>query len=265
MATDIKSIVTRAETLFTSEERQNTDSVWSDLSEFMLNNQYGAFKGQGVTGVPTNNAISTAPGSRRTRRIFDSTALQAVQDLASAFQGTLTNPATVWSKLRFQQDDLNNDEESVAWLEETNRIMHNKFNESNFDTESSKAYQSLVSLANMALFFEQDGEDFRFTSLHMGQIVIAEDKNSVVDTVYRKFSLTAKQAFEKWGANLHSNILKVLEKTPDQQSDLVEILIHVSLTKQPSFLDITINSWSKYTEIYGKWLDRHFPRYYNSI
>lgn len=230
MATDIKSIVTRAETLFTSEERQNTDSVWSDLSEFMLNNQYGAFKGQGVTGVPTNNAISTAPGSRRTRRIFDSTALQAVQDLASAFQGTLTNPATVWSKLRFQQDDLNNDEESVAWLEETNRIMHNKFNESNFDTESSKAYQSLVSLANMALFFEQDGEDFRFTSLHMGQIVIAEDKNSVVDTVYRKFSLTAKQAFEKWGANLHSNILKVLEKTPDQQFQF----LHAVLPREPN-------------------------------
>lgn len=218
MPLDVNRIILRAENLFASPERQNNEAMWDELSEFMLNNQHGLFRSSTSTSTDISNHISTTAGAKRTRRLYDSTALQAVQDLASAFQGTLTNPATVWSKLRYQDDDLNNDSEAVSWLENVNAIMHNKLNESNFNTEIAKGYQSFVSLANMAIFHEENEDGgFRFTSAHIGQICWAENRDGVVDTVYRKFNLTAKQAIERWGKDVHPEIIKCFEKDPDKE------------------------------------------------
>lgn len=214
----VKDIVQRGESLFSSAERQNNEALWEELSEFMLNNQYGMFRDSTASQTDLSGVNSTAAGAKRTRRIFDSTALQSVQDLASAFQGTLTNPATVWSALRFQNDQLNNDPDSVAWLEDANRIMHNKLNESNFNTEIAKGYQSFVSLANMAIMFEEsDNGGFRFTAMHIAQVAWSEDKDGLVDTLYRKFTMTAKQAIQRWGTDVHEEIVKAVEKEPEKE------------------------------------------------
>lgn len=233
---DVNQILNRSEQLFSSAERENNEQMWDELSEFMLNNQHGMFRESTASATDLSNFISTAAGSKRTRRLYDSTALQAVQDLASAFQGTLTNPATVWSKLRFQSDALNNDQEAVAWLEEANRTMHNKLNESNFNTEIAKGYQSFVSLANMSLFLEQDDSDgFRFTSMHLAQVAWSEDKNGLVDTFYRKFDMSAKQAFEKWGKDIHPEIMKALEKEPFKEFSF----LHCVFPRDPK--DVKLN------------------------
>lgn len=224
MPVNVNNLIGKADALFASSERVNNDHLWEELSEFMLNNQHGIFKGNTSSSVDIGS-IASGAGQKRTRRLYDSTALQSVQDLASAFQGTLTNPATVWSKLRFQDDSLNNNSEANAWLEEANRLMHNKFNESNFNTEIAKGYQSFVAFANMALFHEEgDDGGFRFTAIHIAQVVWSEDKNGIVDTLYRKFTISAKQAFEKWGDKVHHSIIKCLDENPDKEFSFVHCI-----------------------------------------
>lgn len=218
MAADIKKLNLRADALFSSSERQNNEALWEELAEFMLNNQSGQFKANSATATDISGLNSTSPGSKRTRRLFDSTALQATQDLAAAFQGTLTNPATIWSKIRFKDEELNNDEDAVNWLENQNKLIHNSFNESNFNTEIGKAYQSFVTLANMLLLFEEDEDGgFRFTSLHLAKVAWAEDKHGLVDSIFRKFTLTAGQAVDRWGSDCHPEILEAAEKRPDAE------------------------------------------------
>lgn len=235
---DVKSLIQRAESLFSSSERQNCERLWEELSEFMLNNQYSMFRNSTASQTDLGGATSNFPGAKTTRRIFDSTALQSVQDLASAFHGTLTNPATVWSTLRFQEDDLNNDQEAIAWLEDANRMIHNKINESNFNTEIAKGYQSFASLANMALLFEEsDTGGFRFTSIHIAKVCWSEDKDGIVDTLYRKFELSAKQAFQRWGTDVHDNILKCLDKDPEKKFEFLHCVSprdpkHIQLNEQ---------------------------------
>lgn len=212
---DINAIIVRGDKLFNSQERLNAEIGWKEVSEFMLNNQYAPFS-TGSSG--TRDIIGSSKGQKTTRRLFDSTALQATQDLASSFQGTLTNPATVWSKLRFQEEELNNDEESNIWLERVNQTIHNELNESNFNTEIAKGYQSFVGLANMVLFHEEtDIGKFVFTAVHIAKIVWAEDKNGMVDTVYRKFTLTARQAVAKFGKAVHLDIRKEAIENPDKE------------------------------------------------
>lgn len=225
-------ILNRADQLFSSPERVNTENIWEELAEFMLNNQYGVFRESTSTSTDLANVNVSTAGAKRTRRVFDSTALQAVQELAAAFQGTLTNPATTWSKLRFQDMDLNDNEEAVNWLEEVNGIMHNKFNESNFNTEIAKGYQSFVAFGTMVLFHEEDDEDmdddnfggFRFTSMHMAKVAISENKKGFVDTIMRKFELTARQAIEKFGNDVHHEIQKAAIENPEKTFSFVHAI-----------------------------------------
>lgn len=222
----INRLLKRADHLFGSPERFNQESNWDEISEFMLNNQSGLFKRAAVSSTDLGLLSNSAPGSKRTRNVFDSTAMQAVQDLAAAFQGTITNPATMWSTLRFQDDRLNNNVAAVKWLEEANKKMHAKFNESNFNTEIAKTYQSFVALANTVIFFEEtDIGGYRFTSVHISQIAWAENKDGIVDTVYRKFTYTAKQAKERWGNKLHPDILKALIENPDKEYDFMHVVL----------------------------------------
>lgn len=227
--TDVNKLLKRMDDSFSSAERTNNENLWDELSEFMLNNQHKFYGQSNASSTDLSNVTSTSAGSKKTRRLYDSTALQAVQDLASAFQSTLTNPATTWSKLRYQTDALNNDDEAVKWLEQVNMTIHNEFAESNFDTEIAKSYQSLVALSNMAMFHESDSDDetfdgFRFTSLHLSNLSWSENKDGMVDTVFRKFTLTARQALEKWGPNVHNNVIKIAEENPDKALDFVQAI-----------------------------------------
>lgn len=228
MPIDIDILLRRSEKLYSSVERTNTENVWRELSEFLLNNQFSTFKTSSATSTDLSGVSTGSLGDKTMSNVYESTGLQAVQDLSAAMQGTLMNPVTVWSDFRFETEELNDDEESVFWLADVNKIMHRKFNESNLNTEAGKAFQSFVSLGNMALFHEQKegGESlgFKFTSLHLGQLAWAENKDSVVDTVYRKFSLSAKQAFDKWGTNIADGILKFVEKNPDKSFEFMHCI-----------------------------------------
>jgi hypothetical protein len=227
---DIQRLVKQADDLFVSEERVNAEQMWADISEFMLNNQSGIFFNKG--GISSTHAIfngtnGVTKGASKTRRVYDSTALQATQDLASAFQSTLTNPATVWSKIRFQSDILNDSQAASVWLEQVNDIIHRRLAESNFDTEIAKGYQSFVSMGNMALFHDVNPDspsEFSFTAMHLAQIAWAEDKDSLVDSVFRNFRLTAKQAHERWGERIPEAIKKALEKSPYQEFEFIHII-----------------------------------------
>jgi hypothetical protein len=239
----LNDLKVRIDSVFSSSERQNNENLWAELAEFMLNNQF-SFNRRSNTASTTDisSVISSTPGTKKTRRVYDSTALQAVADLSSAFQGTLTNPATVWSELRFKKEVLNNNSEAVAWLEKANNMIHDSFNESNFDTEIAKSYQSLVALANTALFHEtKDNENtgeakgFRFTSLHLSQIAWEENKDGIVDTVYRRFTLTARQAIQKWGDKVPHDIAKLADSDPTQLFDFT----HAIFPRDPK--DVKLN------------------------
>ncbi len=215
-----QELIQIADQLFTSAERNNNVILWNELSEFLLNNQSGTFLG--ASSATSDLTVNSTPGAKRTQRVYSSEGMRSAQDLAAAFQGTLTNPATVWSTIRLVEDDLNNNGEVVTWIEDCNKKMHRKFSESNLYNELGKAYQSFVVLANLAILQETgDDNEFIFTSVHLSQLAWAENKNGLVDTVCRKFKYTAKQCFERWGAKCHDSILKAYEKEPNREFDLL--------------------------------------------
>ena len=216
---DGSAIARRAEKLFRSIERSNAEANWELLAEFILPSQSGVFLTEQST-----------PGAKRTERVYDSTAIQANTDLAAAIHSTLTNPATKWSKIRFKDDALNNDAEATAWLEAVNNEIHSIINESNFDTQVSKNYQLFSSIGTMVLMHEEKRENnrfagFKFTAWHLGEVAFSENKDGVVDVLYRKFKLTARQAVEKWGDKVSDTIKEAVEEDPEQEFKFIHCIL----------------------------------------
>lgn len=223
MSDDSKSVgkrcIQRAEKLFASTERSNARTQWEILSEFMLNNQSGIFIGE------------TTPGGKKTQRVFDGTAAMASSDLASAFQSTLTNPSSKWSKISFKNEELNNDREAVVWLEDANNKIHDSFSESNFDTQLSKNYQAFTALSTMVLFQEEQERELagtfggmRFEAWHLSQVAFTENSMGKVDTIFRKFNMTAKQALERFKELTPDKINVASEEDPTKEFEFLHCI-----------------------------------------
>jgi hypothetical protein len=209
-----QDIIKKATKAFTTSERQNVESTWSLLAEFILPNANGGFFGDASKGV------------RKDRRVFSSVGSQANRDLASFLHATITNPAMEWSKLRFRSDVLNNDKDSVTWMQDSIKKVHIAFNESNLNSEIGEGYNSLGALGTMAMFHEEvigeDGqfEKFNFCTWHLSEIAYAENQIGMVDTIYRKFTMTLKQLYEKFGDTIGTDLMDKLDSSPLEEYHL---------------------------------------------
>ena len=220
-------IVQRAEKAFSSGERQNQEAQWTIISEYIIPMQSGTFQGSNAGETIGSVLGNGAPGSKKTTRLFDSTAVLANRDLAAAMHGTLTNPATKWSKIRYKDEDLNNNELANTWLQQVNKIIHDTLNESNFDTEQASNYSFYTALGSMALLVESDnGKNspnnvIRFKAIHLSRIAWEENRDGRVDVVHMKVTLTGKQALERFTVGLSSELMTQMKEKP---SDFFEFI-----------------------------------------
>ena len=162
-------------------------------------------------------------GEARTEVLFDSTAITANNLLASSLHGTLTSPSLQWFHLKLRNDALNQERDVQLWLEDSARKMYDVFNETNFNTEVHELYLDLCSIGTGAIFVEEaakgfDVEGIHFNTLHISEFYIRENINGRVDTLYRRYKLTARQAVQEFGEdNLGEKVLESLEKKPDKE------------------------------------------------
>lgn len=214
---DAGTLIKEADRLFNDEERKNAEHTWAQLTEYFLPSQHGLFNTDG----------HNTPGTRRDLRRYDSTAVQAVFDLAAAINDTLTNRAVQWSKFRFRDSALNENDAAKEWLEDTNNRLHRALDRSNFYSEIAKSYQNLVCLANMSLLIESQGvnangnfKGIKCTSLHLAQIAFLENDHGRVDYMVRRFKMNLKQIQEHWPDFKDEDIERDAAKNPSKKYEI---------------------------------------------
>ena len=189
-------------------QRQNWESHWQEVADYMQPRKADVTK-------------SRSKGDKRTELIFDSSPLQAVELLGASLHGMLTNPSTPWFSLRFKEEDMENEDEAKEWLESATEVMYSAFNKSNFQQEIFELYHDLITFGTAAMFIEEDDEDLlKFSTRHINEIYIAENEKGKIDTVFRKFKLSARAAIQKFG-EVSANIATTAKKDPYEE---VEIL-----------------------------------------
>ena len=162
-------------------------------------------------------------GEKRTEVLYDSTAITANTLLAASLQGTLTSPSLPWFHMKLRDRESNDDRDVQIWLEDSAQRMYDGFNDSNFNTEVHEMYLDLTSIGTGAIFVEEDVAGFskgglHFKALHISEYYITENNKGKVDTLYRKYKLSAVQAISEFGEeNLGDKVLQAAKEKPDKQ------------------------------------------------
>ena len=168
-----------------------------------------------------------ARGTKRTEILFDSTAITANNLLAASLHGTLTSPSLPWFTLKLRNEELMEERDVQLWLEDSGRRMYDTFNESNFNTEVHELYLDLCSVGTGALFLEEGNNGYEkdgihFNTLHIAEYFIQENVSGKVDTLYRKYKLTARQAIEEFGGdNLGEKVIEASTAKPDKEFNFI--------------------------------------------
>ena len=201
-----KSILKRFDRL--SAQRQNWETHWQEVADYMMPRKADVTK-------------TRSRGDKRTELIFDSSPLQAVELLAASLHGMLTNPSTPWFSLRFK-DDMENEDEAKEWLESATDTMYAAFNRSNFQQEIFELYHDLITFGTAAMYIEEDPDDIlKFSTRHINEIYVAENDKGRIDTVYRKFKISARAAIQQFGSAVSMKVDTINAKDPYEEIEIV--------------------------------------------
>ena len=205
-----KSLLSRFDRL--KAQRQNWETHWQEVADYMQPRKADVTK-------------TRSKGDKRTELIFDSSPIQAVELLAASLHGMLTNPSTPWFSLRFKNSELEMEDEAKLWLENATEVMYTAFNRSNFQQEIFELYHDLITFGTAAMFIQEDNEDvLKFSTRHINEIFIAEDDKGRIDTVYRKFKLSARAAIQQFGTKVSTDIQAQAKKDPYNEVEILHVV-----------------------------------------
>jgi len=170
-----------------------------------------------------------SPGEKRSTKIFDATASLALEKFSAAMESMLTPRAQKWHTLRSTDEELNKDPSVKAWFEEVTKRMFQARNspKAGYYSQMHEGYKSLGAFGNSCMFVDEPrGGGISYVQCHVGQVYIEIDPARRVDTVYRKYSMSAKAAEQEWGR----------DKLPAKVSQALEL--DESMYKQFEFLHV---------------------------
>jgi len=195
-------------------QRQTWESHWQEVADYMMPRKADVTK-------------QRSKGDKRSELIFDSSPLHAVELLAASLHGMLTNPSTPWFSLKFKNSDPEQDQDAAnEWLQNTTEKMYEAFNRSNFQQEIFELYHDLITFGTASMFIEEDADDIvRFSTRHIGEIYISENNKGRIDTVFRKFKLSARAAIQQFGEKNVSNALRgTAMKDPYEEVTILHVV-----------------------------------------
>lgn len=187
-------------------QRHGYERTWDEITEFVMPHR-GDFN------------ITRSAGQMRNRRLYDGTAIQSNEYLASLMHSGLTSGNNKWFSFRSRNKQLQQNYDITTWFEDVTNQIFNVLNSpiSNFQSQNHELMLDLTGYGTACMYVDQrPGEPVRFKAIHLSEIFIAEDTHGIVDTVFRKFKFTARQAAQFWGHEALSESLKeILEDKPD--------------------------------------------------
>jgi len=195
------------------------ESHWQECYDFALPQRSGGL------------SQATVAGGKRTDKLFDGTAPDAVDQLAASLLAQLTPPWAHWFGFDVGKDVAADERTTLAGeLERTENILQSHFDRSNFAVEMHQCFLDLVTAGTASLMFEEaapgDPSAFRFTAVPLAQVVLEEGAAGRLDTSFRRSEMTLLQLQDRFaGAVIPDAVAQRLEKDPDARAVVVEAVV----------------------------------------
>lgn len=223
--------------------RRDYEPLWQDVIDYLAYDRYN-FKGTERRGKKANI------------NVFDGSPISAWNLLVNGMQGNTVSQAQRWfsltlpnvitfprtSAMRQYNGRLDEIPEVKMWLEAKEEVLYSGFQRSNFYGEINSDIRDASSIGTATLYGEEDvpGSKTNFLSVDPGQVWIAENRYGVVDTVFRKFKITARAAVQMFGKELLSQALQTqVEKNPYTEYEF----IHACFPRDDQEMYFNNGSW----------------------
>lgn len=201
-----RDLLRRQESL--AAERATLDHLWQEIAELMQ-------------PMRADFTLQRAAGEKRSQKIFDGTAGQAAENLAAGLWGLITNAGNDWFTLRADLPEDEEDQATKLWLDEVTRRMRAAFagNGQRFYARVMELYADLVTFGTAVFYVEEDAATGRvhYSCRHLAECFIAENAQDEIDTLFRRFRFSARQAVGRWGDACHPSIRRAVEKEPNRR------------------------------------------------
>ncbi len=198
--------------------RGNWENLWQDCYDYALPQRGGFLYAQ-------------TPGAARTDKIFDATAMDAADQLASSLLGNLTPSWSQWVGLKPGSGLSPDESEKLApVLEKAGRALQDHFDRSNFAVEIHQCYLDLVVGGTASLCFEESEPGsfsaFRFSAIPLSNIVLEEGESGLLDGAFRTLELNLLQINERYDdAAIPPGIIERGMKDPQTSFKILESVL----------------------------------------
>ena len=200
------------------QKRQAWETHWAECYAFALPQRGGDFSG-------------AAPGGKRTDKLYDATASDAVDQLAASLLARLTPPWARWFGLIAGPDATPEERDLLApVIERAGEVLKSHFDRSNFAVEVHQCYLDLVTAGTACLLMEEAepgaASALTFTAVPLGQVALDEGPSGRLDVTYRKSALTAERIAARFpGAVLPPSLLETARSQPDATHTVIEAVV----------------------------------------
>ena len=192
------------------------EQVWVDCYDHSF-----PIRGSGLQGGWPMDAQQAAD---RKARLLHSVSTDAGRTLAAALVSGAVPSSSVWALLGVS----NADDGGKRWLDEKGKQLHEEVHSGTFDAVAMECALDMVAAGWFALYIDVDRDfgGFSFEQWPISSVFAAASKpGGLVDTVYRKYTLTVEQAAVEFGEDaLHENTRAKLQDMPDAEVEMVHAI-----------------------------------------
>lgn len=205
----VKDLLSRYNQLRT--ERQKLQDRWHEAQEYV------------DSSVLSWEEVGTIPEQPRR---YASQPCNYLNILINGLVGYSISPNIVWFKLNLQDQKYINAYGVKDWLENVEKILIAKFNSSNLYREAANQIHDGGVIGHAALLIDEDikRKRLRFTKLPANEVYLDTNEYGEVDTLFRRYVLTVRNAVEFFGLDNLDETYKDAYKDIERWNEKIELL-----------------------------------------
>lgn len=173
--------------------------------------------------APRRSNLTVTPGKKKGLEVYDGTPRGACQQHADGLFGYLCSPTMEWFRLRIARKEINNIPEVKAYLQDSAEQLFYAFNRSNFYAVTPEYFFDGCSIGTATMYGEEDVGQGKiiFIVRNPWEVYISPNRYGEVDVLFRKYKMTARNAYDRFGKKLSEKIKTSAKNSPETEFDFL--------------------------------------------
>ena len=177
--------------------------------------------------MPERNTIDDySPGQEKREYVFDSTAIDGLEDYANRMESQVVPPSVNWMKLESGTDIPKEQVDEIdTALEEVTKIVFNHIRSSNFSSQIHESFLDLGISTGAIIIEAGDGiqSSLNFRSVSLSELILERSQKGVAETVWRDIKVQAGDIPSIWSqADIPESLAKIIREKPEEDVSLIE-------------------------------------------